>query len=132
MPRRVFGHRFRYSALVFLATALAMDHLPLLQLSGSNIDKFAVSLSKLPPLPATILVPGEEVMTEGSGEIFTLDEVAVYLKAGKRTVYRLAATKKISAFKVGGTWRFSRQKIDQSIKRQTNDDTSGGGSKGNG
>ena len=70
-------------------------------------------------------------MTEGSGEIFTLDEVAVYLKAGKRTVYRLAATKKISAFKVGGTWRFSRQKIDQSIKRQTNDDTSGGGSKGN-
>lgn len=54
-------------------------------------------------------------------EIFTLDEVAAYLKVGKRTVYRLAAAKKIPAFKVGGTWRFQRQEIDQWIKRQTAD-----------
>lgn len=58
-------------------------------------------------------------MKEDTGEIFTLDEVAAYLKVGKRTVYRLAATKKIPAFKVGGTWRFQRQEIDQWIKRQT-------------
>jgi len=77
------------------------------------------------------LVPGEEAMKDDTGEIFTLDEVAAYLKVGKRTVYRLAAAKKIPAFKVGGTWRFSRQEIDQWIKRQTNDDTSGEGSKGN-
>lgn len=51
--------------------------------------------------------------------IFTLEEVAAYLKVGKRTVYRLAAAKKIPAFKVGGTWRFPRQEIDQWIKRQT-------------
>jgi excisionase family DNA binding protein len=82
-------------------------------------------------LPAPILVPGEGAMKDDTGEIFTLDEVAVYLKAGKRTVYRLAATKKISAFKVGGTWRFSRQEIDQWIKRQANDDTSGDDRRGN-
>jgi excisionase family DNA binding protein len=64
-------------------------------------------------------LPGEEAMKEDATEIFTLDEVAAYLKLGKRTVYRLAAAKKIPAFKVGGTWRFQRQEIDQWIKRQT-------------
>jgi excisionase family DNA binding protein len=58
-------------------------------------------------------------MKDDTGEIFTLDEVAAYLKVGKRTVYRLAAAKKIPAFKVGGTWRFQRGEINQWIKRQT-------------
>ena len=58
-------------------------------------------------------------MKDETGEIFTLDEVAAYLKVGKRTVYRLAAAKKIPAFKVGGTWRFSRADIDTWIKRQS-------------
>lgn len=58
-------------------------------------------------------------MKNESGEIFTLEEVAAYLKVGKRTIYRLAAAKKIPAFKVGGAWRFPRQEIDQWIKRQT-------------
>lgn len=30
-------------------------------------------------------------MTDKDGEILTLDEVAAYLKAGKRTVYRLVS-----------------------------------------
>jgi len=58
-------------------------------------------------------------MTDKSGEIFTLDEVAAYLKVGKRTVYRLAAARKIPAFKVGGGWRFSRTEIDRWIKQQS-------------
>lgn len=58
-------------------------------------------------------------MKDEIGEIFTLDEVAAYLKVGKRTVYRLAAAKKIPAFKVGGTWRFSRADIDSWIKQQS-------------
>jgi excisionase family DNA binding protein len=95
------------------------------------MHKFAVSLPRLPSSPAVVLLPGEEAMKDDAAEIFTLDEVAAYLKVGKRTVYRLAAAKKIPAFKVGGTWRFSRQEIDQWIKRQTNDDTAGRGSKGN-
>jgi excisionase family DNA binding protein len=58
-------------------------------------------------------------MKDNSGEIFTLDDVAAYLKVSKRTVYRLAASKKIPAFKVGGTWRFSRADIDAWIKQQS-------------
>ena len=45
-------------------------------------------------------------MTDAENEILTLEEVAVYLKAGKRTVYRLAQKGEIPAVKLGGTWRF--------------------------
>ena len=53
------------------------------------------------------------------GEILTLDEVAAYLKAGKRTVYRLASNGQIPAFKLGGTWRFRAVDLDQWIADQT-------------
>lgn len=62
-------------------------------------------------------------MKDETGEIFTLEEVASYLKVGKRTVYRLAAEKKLPAFKVGGAWRFSRSEIYQWIKEQSNQGT---------
>lgn len=58
-------------------------------------------------------------MKAQSDEILTLDEVAVYLKVGKRMAYRLAAAKKIPAFKVGGTWRFLRADIDCWIRQQS-------------
>ena len=48
-------------------------------------------------------------------EILTIDEVASYLKAGKRTVYRLAASGQLPAFKLGGTWRFRRGELDRWI-----------------
>lgn len=54
-------------------------------------------------------------MTDPEGEILTLEEVAAYLKAGKRTVYRLAQDGKIPAFKLGGSWRFRRAELDQWI-----------------
>ena len=53
------------------------------------------------------------------GEILTIREVAGYLKVTERTIYRLAAAKKIPAFKVGGVWRFSRTDIDIWIKQQS-------------
>ncbi|QND83288.1 Prophage DNA-binding transcriptional regulator AlpA [Chromobacterium vaccinii] len=56
-----------------------------------------------------------ESMSEKPDEILTIDEVAAYLKAGKRTVYRLAASGKIPAFKLGGSWRFRRGELDQWI-----------------
>lgn len=58
-------------------------------------------------------------MKDETCEILTLEDVAAYLKVGKRTIYRLAAAKKIPAFKVGGTWRFSRTDIDMWIKQQS-------------
>jgi len=54
-------------------------------------------------------------MADPEDEILTLDEVAAYLKAGKRTVYRLAAEGKLPAFKLGGTWRFRRSDLDEWI-----------------
>ena len=53
------------------------------------------------------------------GEILTIIQVAEYLKVTQRTIYRLAAAKKIPAFKVGGTWRFSLADIDSWIKQQS-------------
>jgi excisionase family DNA binding protein len=53
------------------------------------------------------------------GEILTIKQVADFLKVTERTIYRLAAAKKIPAFKVGGTWRFSRADIDIWIKQQS-------------
>lgn len=55
-------------------------------------------------------------MKTGMDEVFTLDELAAYLKVGKRTLYRLAAHAEIPAFKVGGTWRFRRRDIYQWIQ----------------
>ena len=69
-------------------------------------------------------------MAEPEGDILTLDEVAAYLKAGKRTVYRLAANGKLPAFKLGGTWRFRRGDLDQWIAKRIGkalvDDDDGG------
>ena len=52
-------------------------------------------------------------MTARQQAIFTLDELATYLKVGKRTLYR-----EIPAFKVGGTWRFRQSEIDRWINDQ--------------
>lgn len=52
-------------------------------------------------------------------DILMIKDVAEYLKVTERTIYRLAAAKKIPAFKVGGSWRFSRADIDRWIAAQT-------------
>jgi excisionase family DNA binding protein len=51
--------------------------------------------------------------------ILIIKDVADYLKVTERTIYRLAAAKKIPALKVGGTWRFSKTDIDDWIRRQS-------------
>ena len=54
--------------------------------------------------------------------IMTIGEVADYLKVTERTIYRLAGAKQIPAFKVGGSWRFSKADIDGWISRQSTAD----------
>ena len=53
-------------------------------------------------------------------EILTLDEVAAFLKAGKRAVYRFAQNGEIPAFELGGTWRFRRSDLDRWIDQNSN------------
>lgn len=50
--------------------------------------------------------------------ILTLPEVAILLKVAEKTVYTMAQTGQIPAFKVRGQWRFKRDDIDRWIDEQ--------------
>jgi excisionase family DNA binding protein len=52
-------------------------------------------------------------MTARQQAIFTLDELAAYLKVGKRTLYRLASHGEIPAFKVGRDGAVTGEAISQ-------------------
>ena len=45
--------------------------------------------------------------------VLTIDDLAVYLKIAKSTLYKLAQEGKIPAQKVGRHWRFHRETIDR-------------------
>lgn len=45
-------------------------------------------------------------------EVFTVEEVAAYLKVTERSIYTLLTRKEIPAFKVGGAWRFRLDEIE--------------------
>ena len=57
--------------------------------------------------------------------ILTIKEVAAYLKVNERTVYKLAASGDIPGFKVGGSWRFRKDTLEQWIEQQSNKRTGG-------
>ncbi len=52
--------------------------------------------------------------------LLTTDQVAMYLKIDKFTVYRLVSQKKIPAFKVGNQWRFKKKLLDAWLVRNSN------------
>ncbi len=51
-------------------------------------------------------------------EVMKLKDVAALLKVSDKTVYSLAQTGGLPAFKVRGQWRFSRKDIDAWIEQQ--------------
>jgi excisionase family DNA binding protein len=51
-------------------------------------------------------------------EILKIKGVAALLKIGEKTVYSMAQTGELPAFKVRGQWRFSRKDIDHWIEAQ--------------
>ena len=50
--------------------------------------------------------------------IFTVPELATYLRMKPITIYKHVAGGKIPGFKVGSKWRFKKETIDRWIKRQ--------------
>ena len=56
-------------------------------------------------------------------DIWTIKEVAIYLKIKEKTAYALVAQGKIPGFKVGGAWRFRREDIDNWIESKTAQET---------
>ena len=53
-----------------------------------------------------------------NGEVLKLKDVAALLKVGEKTIYSMAQSKELPAFKVRGQWRFSRNDIDAWIEQQ--------------
>lgn len=52
-------------------------------------------------------------------DIFTIHELAEYLKLNEKTAYRLVANGEIPGFKVGGSWRFRRDDISDWVLQQS-------------
>ncbi len=53
------------------------------------------------------------MMTEKQDNVLTIEELAVYLKISKSTLYKLAQKGEVPGQKVGKHWRFRRDIIDQ-------------------
>lgn len=51
-------------------------------------------------------------------EVLTIKNVAVLLKVGEKTIYSMAQTGELPAFKVRGQWRFSRKDLDAWMEQQ--------------
>jgi len=78
------------------------------------IGQFCPSLDKItkhndPPIRA-------KRMNE---KILTIKEVAEQLKVTEKTIYRLLSKQEIPAFKVGGSWRFRQEDINNWITEQS-------------
>jgi len=52
-------------------------------------------------------------MAETIGEVLTIQELAVYLKISKSTIYKLVREGKIPSQKIGRHWRFRKEAIDR-------------------
>jgi excisionase family DNA binding protein len=51
------------------------------------------------------------------GQILTTKELAEYLKLTEVTIYKYANEGSIPGFKLGGRWRFDKEKIDELLLR---------------
>ena len=55
---------------------------------------------------------GSTIVTATSDNVMTIDELAIYLKVSKSTLYKLAQEGKVPGQKVGRHWRFHSETID--------------------
>jgi excisionase family DNA binding protein len=57
-------------------------------------------------------------MKKAQMEIMTVQEVAEYLRLAEATIYKLAQSGEIPAVKLGRTWRFKKELIDEWFRQQ--------------
>ncbi len=62
---------------------------------------------------------GASKSRSGLGEIYTIAEVAEYLKIAKKTVYKLVGSGDLPAFKAGKHWRVLRSELGNWIARKS-------------
>lgn len=66
-------------------------------------------------------------MLEKPGDVLTIEELAVYLKIPRSTLYKLVREGKIPSQKIGRHWRFRKAGIDHWLEEtRANDPASGG------
>jgi len=59
-------------------------------------------------------------MRKSFGEVLTIEELSVYLKISKSTLYKLVREGSVPCQKVGRHWRFRKEAIDAwLVKAQT-------------
>ena len=59
------------------------------------------------------------------GQILTTKEVAEYLKLTEVTIYKYLKEGTIPACRVGGRWRFHKDKIDEWLRREEKENSEG-------
>jgi excisionase family DNA binding protein len=57
--------------------------------------------------------------TDQSTDILTIHDVAMYLRLSEAMVYKLAREGHVPALRVGKSWRFRKDLIDDWIRRKT-------------
>lgn len=57
-------------------------------------------------------------MDEKLSDVLTIDELAVYLKISKSTLYKLVREGKIPCQKIGKHWRFRKGAIEQWLEEK--------------
>jgi excisionase family DNA binding protein len=62
-------------------------------------------------------------MTEDENKVFTIVELAGYLKVPKSTLYKLVRSGSVPCLKVGKHWRFHKDAIDAWLKRSDQNDS---------
>jgi excisionase family DNA binding protein len=62
---------------------------------------------------ATTKQKKEKIMTD---ELLTTEQAVTYLKISKRTLFRMIHDGKIRALKVGNTYRFKKNEIDEDLR----------------
>ena len=50
-----------------------------------------------------------------TSEVMTVKDVADYLRVSEAKVYRMALASQIPAFRIGRSWRFKKEQIDEWI-----------------
>lgn len=58
-------------------------------------------------------------------EILTPREAAEYLSVHVRTIYRLVKSREIPGRKIGGSWRFKKDALDEWLSLRENPSTKG-------
>jgi len=57
--------------------------------------------------------------------VFTVQELAAYLRMKPVTIYKHAKAGKLPCFKVGANWRFKKSTIDRWISEQEDNEKNG-------